>query len=60
MIQRLKDTNTELNTQFQLLSTRLDDLMLKVRQKQVQDDRDAQKLGNCGHEQQIDRLQKHI
>lgn len=34
--------------------------MLKVKQKQVADDRKAQKLANCGHELTIERLNTQI
>lgn len=39
LIQRLRDTNEELTQQLGVLSHRLDDLMVKVRQKQIQDEK---------------------
>ena len=59
-IARLKDTNEELTSQLNMLAQRLDDLMLKVKQKQLHDDKAIQKMSECGHEVQIDRLQKQI
>ncbi|CDW84921.1 UNKNOWN [Stylonychia lemnae] len=59
-IQRLQDTNEELNNQLKLLSNRLDDLMFKVKQKQLQDDKDLQKLAQCGHDAILQRLQKQV
>eukprot|EP00347_Sterkiella_histriomuscorum_P000706 403374819 len=59
-IQLLKDTNEELTNQLAMLSQRLDDLMLKVKQKQLQDDKNLQKLQDCGHHAQIERLQNQI
>ena len=43
-----------------MLSQRLDGLMLKVKQKQIADDRKAQKIANCGHDLAIERLNSQV
>lgn len=62
LVQRLNDTNKELTQQLKTLSQRLDELMNKMRQKQMNDDKELDKARRnvCEHEPIMEKLSQQI